>query len=400
MASVRTGKRAPVPASTRIERALEHDLDGGGPVTAGGLALQAQVSRQAAHARLRKGVEAGVLRQEGKGPATHYVLANEQRWHRTLSTAGLAEDRVLDLVRRQLGALATLSPEASSAFDYAFTEIVNNAIDHAEAAQVDVRVGVDRKVVWFEITDAGVGIWAKLRRQLKFESDLEALQELSKGKRTTDPARHSGEGTFFTSKVADWFELDSAGLAWKVDTLRADAAFAEVPARRGTRVVFRLARNSARSPQSVFAEYTHDFRFDRTRTVVKLFELGTLFVSRSEARRLLRGLEAFREIVVDFAGVLQVGQGFCDEVFRVYPQAHPDVRVTWEHAVPAVEAMIRHVLRGRRLRGTEASLRPLVLNPSPPGSARSAQGATVSNSPYPRLRSRASMSLSARLFPE
>lgn len=36
------------------------------------------------------------------------------------------------------------------------------------------------------------------------------------------------------SKIADGFELDSAGLAWKVDTLRAEQAFGEAKARRGT----------------------------------------------------------------------------------------------------------------------------------------------------------------------
>ena len=36
----------------------------------------------------------------------------------------------------------------------------------------------------------------------------QALFELSKGKFTTDPSRHSGEGVFFTSRMFDDFEID------------------------------------------------------------------------------------------------------------------------------------------------------------------------------------------------
>lgn len=39
-----------------------------------------------------------------------------------------------------------------------------------------------------------------------------AILELSKGKFTSDPARHSGEGIFFTSRMCDKFEILSKGL--------------------------------------------------------------------------------------------------------------------------------------------------------------------------------------------
>lgn len=55
---------------------------------------------------------------------------------------------------------------------------------------------------------------------------------------------------------------------------------------------------------------------------MKLFEHGTQFVSRSEARRLMHGLKKFKKVTLDFRGVKGVGQGFADEVFRVWPAAH------------------------------------------------------------------------------
>ncbi len=45
--------------------------------------------------------------------------------------------------------------------------------------------------------------------------------------------------------------------------------------------------------------------------------------SRSEGRRLLDGLDEFAEIDVDFAGVQALGQGFVDELLRVWPHEYP-----------------------------------------------------------------------------
>lgn len=55
-----------------------------------------------------------------------------------------------------------------------------------------------------------------------------------------------------------------------------------------------------------------------SRVRVKLFELGVEFVSRSEAKRLVRGLERFEEVEVEVDGVLGGGQGFVDELVRVW----------------------------------------------------------------------------------
>lgn len=97
----------------------------------------------------------------------------------------------------------------------------------------------------------------------------------------------------------------------------------------------------------IFDEYTTDLAFDRTRTVVRLFAIGTTFVSRSEAKRLLHGLERFREVVLDFGGVGAIGQGFADEVFRVWARAHPDTRLRPVDMIEPVEFMVRRALAER-----------------------------------------------------
>ena len=90
---------------------------------------------------------------------------------------------------------------------------------------------------------------------------------------------------------------------------------------------------------------TPDEGFTRTRPSVKLASLGMRFASRSEARRLLSGLDEFTDVDLDFAGVQDVGQGFVDEVFRVWQQANPHKSVNPINMNEAVEFMVRRGLR-------------------------------------------------------
>ena len=66
-------------------------------------------------------------------------------------------------------------------------------------------------------------------------------------------------------------------------------------------------------------------RLTRTRTTVKLAAFGHALVSRSEARRLCEGLAKFTHVALDFTGVDVVGQGFCDELFRIFAAAQPGI---------------------------------------------------------------------------
>jgi hypothetical protein len=65
------------------------------------------------------------------------------------------------------------------------------------------------------IHDDGEGIFKKLRRELDLADARHAVLELSKGKVTTDPAHHTGEGIFFTSRMFDSFFIH-AGNIWFV----------------------------------------------------------------------------------------------------------------------------------------------------------------------------------------
>ena len=70
-----------------------------------------------------------------------------------------------------------------------------------------------------------------------------------------------------------------------------------------------------------------------------------MWISRSQAKRVLRGLEKYRRVVFDFAGINMVGQAFCDEVFRVFEIAHPEIIVEAVNMNKSVELMVTRAQR-------------------------------------------------------
>jgi hypothetical protein len=71
------------------------------------------------------------------------------------------------------------------------------------------------------------------------------------------------------------------------------------------------------------------------------------FIARSQARRLLSRFEQFKEVSLDFEDVEFIGQGFADEVFRVFATAHPGVTLRPVNANEHVAKMIRWVTADR-----------------------------------------------------
>jgi anti-sigma regulatory factor (Ser/Thr protein kinase) len=290
-------------------------------------------------------VRAAIARRTlAEGPSL-LAASGEPNWRYELTLLGLAEHEVWHRIREDLQ--LPIDSEAGRIMAYAFTEMLNNAIDHSGSDTAVISFWISDDQWCFEIKDKGVGALAKLESGLHLDSEFEAVQELSKGKRTTDPAHHTGEGIFFTSKVVDLFRLTSSGVRWTVDNLRHDQALGTAPPMLGTSVQCQVDPHTDRVLADIFREFTQDHAFVRTRPFVKLFEIGTTFVSRSEARRLLDGLEAdFETVEVDFAGVTDVGQGFVDELLRVWPATYPGKMVIPINMNAAVEFMVK---RGRPL---------------------------------------------------
>jgi anti-sigma regulatory factor (Ser/Thr protein kinase) len=284
----------------------------------------------------RPGVEA-----KGAGRGLRFRVRRQES-ALTFPLEGLEEDRVWALVEAQVPVVSGLSKEAFGIVHFVFTELLNNAIDHSGGTRADIRVGEQAGRFVLEIEDDGEGAFEHVRRLLGLSSRLDALQDLTKGKVTTDPSRHTGQGIFFASRALDRFTLEANRLKLVMDNLVADVAWGDSAREQGTLVRGEVAFDTGRRIKDVFDAYSgEDCAFTRSKTWVRLFETGLGFVSRSEAKRLLVGLERFEEVLLDFTKVSAVGQGFADEVFRVWQRSHPGTRLIPKNMTPPVEAMVR-----------------------------------------------------------
>jgi anti-sigma regulatory factor (Ser/Thr protein kinase) len=310
------------------------------------LAKYLGISRQAVSLHLRKLIAAGEIFKTGSTRAARYFPADaapeSRRVRRELSLEGLDEGRVYEQVAITLN-LSRLPANVEAIVNYAFTEMLNNAIDHSKAERCEIEVELDATRIRFSVRDAGIGAFHSIAEKFGLEDEQAAMVELIKGKTTTLPSAHSGEGIFFTSRSADWFSLRSHRLQIEWDRDRGDVFVSNPRFLAGTLVQFALLRDSRSRLEDVFAEFApeeYDFRFEKTRVMVKLLRRD--YVSRSEAKRLLHNLHKFSEIELDMREVKHVGQGFVDEVFRVFASAHPGILIRAINASGAVDAMIRH----------------------------------------------------------
>lgn len=282
------------------------------------------VSPATAHRLLQALVTAGALEREGRGRASTYRLPALRR---RFPLEGLDEHRAWDAVAADIARVRALPSDAARSLAYTASEILNNAIDHSCGRAVVVETRFDRGATVVTIRDDGIGVFRRLCEDFGFATPQDAIVQLEKGKLTSDPARHSGEGLFFSSKSVTRFRLESGRIAWVVDNEVRDSAIAPGASGKGTTVVLEVVPDRMPRLEDVFAAYTDpaSLEFSRTRATIKLATLGAVLVSRSEAKRLVLRLTEFRHVTLDFSGVEVVGQGFCDEVFRVFARAHPEV---------------------------------------------------------------------------
>jgi anti-sigma regulatory factor (Ser/Thr protein kinase) len=288
-------------------------------------------------------VERGwLVRTAARGRAVAYELAPVRLTHKL---QGLDEHVVGKEVDAAIARWFHLSRDDDGAVTYAVTEMVNNAIDHSGGKKVTIDVSAHIDKLEIRIVDDGIGVFKRLAEQAGLTAPKDALVQLEKGKLTTMPERHSGEGIFFTSKIARRFRLEAGDLAWIVDNEVNDRTVEKLDKRvKGTTVVLTFVPGKIEKLEDVFRRYTgEDNAFTKTRTTVKLAEVSAQLLSRSEAKRVVAGLEKFAHVTLDFHGVERVGQGFVDEVFRVFADAHPAVELAPTRMNESVAFMIGRV---------------------------------------------------------
>ncbi|ANT65106.1 MULTISPECIES: STAS-like domain-containing protein [Prosthecochloris] len=307
------------------------------------------ITSQAVNHHVQRLERGGWLLSEGRGKGKRYFPGDLRRFEATISLDGDVSEDVL--WRESFShVFEGLSQRVFDICQYAFTEMVNNAIDHSGGEHVTVSVIRDKMFVHIVVVDDGEGIFRKIKRMCGLPDERQALLELSKGKLTTDPEHHTGEGIFFTSRLCDVFEIVSTGVKFCHDDGRPyDFIFATGLAAEdvGTMVSMCIRRDTDRAIQSVFDEFAGPDEYQFTKTVVPVrlaqYEHEKL-VSRSQAKRLLLRIDRFKHVIFDFDGVKAIGQAFADEIFRVYAREHPDIALLPVHMAPDVAKMVKRAL--------------------------------------------------------
>jgi anti-sigma regulatory factor (Ser/Thr protein kinase) len=340
--------------SSSVQKLIEAKVRSKGSVRVADIVRATGFSRAYIHRSFNHLEAQGRIFRVGKANRARYVAAtksslrramqSEVTFQRMLHNEGISEDHVLAEIKRETGIFHHLPANVSHILDYAFTEMLNNAIEHSQSKNITVRVIRNRRGIAFRVRDQGIGIFRNIMRRRRLKNESEAIQDLLKGKQTTAPQRHSGEGIFFTSKAVDFMVLRGSKKKVIFDNRLRDVFIREVKPITGTVVDCMVMRSSKAILRNVFNRYSGPgFGFGKTAITVRLFAEGEGYVSRSQARRILSGLEKFGTIVLDFRGVRLVGQGFADEVFRVWKHSHPDVRFEIRNASKDVEFMIHRL---------------------------------------------------------
>jgi len=302
------------------------------------------ISRQGVNKHIQRLVEKKAIVVRGITKDRHYCLHPLTEWVEIFPLdKSISEDIVWRVHIAPL--LGELPDNVIDIWHFGVTEMFNNAIDHSGGQHATVTLKKTATTSEVVIYDNGEGIFKKIQRAMGLHDERHSVLELAKGKLTTDPANHSGEGIFFSSRMFDNFTILSGNVYFSHTHGEVEDWISEQQhPRTGTIVVMQLSNNTSRTAKQIFDSFTSGDNYGFTKTVVpvRLTQYGDdKLVSRSQAKRLLLRVDKFKTVLFDFTEVESIGQAFADEVFRVFPSQHPDMELIPVHANEAVMQMIK-----------------------------------------------------------
>ncbi len=300
---------------------------------------RADLSRRRARKLLAALVQTQWLQAEGTPRQTVYRPGTLRQVVRHYALAGLEEDLPW---ARDFAPLLDLKPHVARLAQHAFTELVNNAIDHSGGSGVTVSVRQTGFHLQMLVSDDGCGVFESLRRGHGIDDPALAMLELGKGKLTTQPDRHRGQGLFFVARAADIFDLHANRQAFQRRPGKSGWFSLRPLDRQGTSVFLAIALDTPRTLDDVLRAHAEaGYGFDHTEVALRLLTGPSVGLeSRAQARRVAARLGEFRCAKLDFSGIEDIGPAFADELFRVFARAHPGVELRPEAMAPRVAAMV------------------------------------------------------------
>ena len=307
------------------------------------------VSRRAARRALSRLVELQWLERQGTPRRPMYRPGMLRQVVRRYALAGLDEDLPW---AQDFAPCFALPHHVNRLVQHAFCELLNNAIDHSAGTQVTVSLRQTSSHVQLLVSDNGCGLFQQIAQAFDICDPHLAMLELSKGKLTSQPRTHSGQGLFFTSKLADVFDLHANEVAYqRRDWDREGWQPRRALQHQGTSAYASFALDTQRTLGDVRAMHSlnaNSLAFESTSVALRLMTSQRVGLeSRAQARRIFARLDEFERAEVDFNGVGEVGHAFADELFRVLAPAAPALELVPVNMSPAVASMVTSVLRER-----------------------------------------------------
>ena len=306
----------------------------------------------------RRLIDDGLLTATGSTRARRYELRNIVDFEFRMEGITRSPDEDLVWRFKVLPEIRDLPKNIVDILHYGFTEIYNNVIDHSLSDDVIISYQQNYCTVSIYVIDHGIGIFEKIQKDFDLADPRSALLELAKGKLTSDKTRHTGWGIYFTSRMFDRFRILSGALfylrrrRYDHDSF-VDAGDIDEPA-KGTIVSMEISTDAKWTTREIFdQDQGEGLGFRKTHVPVKLgLYPGEQLVSRSQAKRVLARFDEFSEVCLDFNDVEDIGQPFADEIFRVFRNAHPEIKFATVGANANVAKMIACVTESAREENT------------------------------------------------
>lgn len=306
-----------------------------------------EINRNTVHTYINELVDQNVIKRSKRGMyelienTFHYTFTKEKN---EIKNETLIYNRTLKKH------IEDLPSNVQEIWEYSFSEMVNNVIDHSGTETLFISIVRDYLKTSVLISDNGIGIFKKIKDYFNLSSLDEAICELFKGKLTTDKENHSGEGIFFSSKLMDDFAIISSDKIFTADKFDSSNILS-IPEMydKGTVVIMELSNYTHKRSKEVFDKYSDiDGGFTKTKIPLKNIFDGSP-VSRSQAKRVLNSLEKFEEIILDFDGIEWMGQGFAHQIFVVFKNKQPDINIIPVNMNEDVTKMYNHVINTKEL---------------------------------------------------
>ncbi len=319
-----------------------------------------KVTRQYANRVVDEMISEGILVSKGRGESRKCSPAMQENWKKILKIEKCIDENDVwnKMIRAKIEPF--VSRNVLDIWHRGFTEMVNNAVDHSEGSKLTVYFSRTSAYIRICLLDNGIGIFKKIRNAFALEDERHAMIELSKGRLTSDSKNHTGEEIFFTSRIFDEFLIKSEGLFFSHNELKNTNLIADIgDSFKGTLVCMKITNYSIRTEEEIFDTFTSynvEGIPDFTHTIVPMRMAlygDEKLVSRSQAKRLVNRIDKFSTVIFDFTGVRGIGQGFSDQIFRVFKNEHPGMELIYAGANESIENMILKSLKRPHARNSQ-----------------------------------------------